>query len=235
MRILEINDPCQYKGQLGQVGSSLQTNTDRIFIVNGEADKCDANFLDAFFIEKVDGKQLFVGSYPLYDSDIKYIEELGINSILNIQTPEEQMSRGVNQGKLKQFYRNHGISKVVYSPVCDWDDTVFEQMFQAALKLNEMVQDERAKVFIHCTSGIVRSPTLVLIYLCLFMKHKNWKNPFQVEQHLKGRYTDPNKCQPNMETVQKVLQDNKKFQQDVAEWQKRLQEDLDKAKKLKEA
>lgn len=140
MRILEITDPCQYKGQLGINGSSLQTNTDRIFIVNGEADKCDANFLDAFFVERIDnGKHLFVGSYPLYDSDIKYLQDLGINCILNIQTPEEQISRGVNQGKLKQFYRNHGINKVVYSPVCDWDDTVFEQMFQAALKLNEMV------------------------------------------------------------------------------------------------
>lgn len=126
MRILEIIDPCNYKGHLGINGSSLQTNTDRIFIVNGEADKCDANFLDSFFVEKVDGKQIFVGSYPLYDSDIKVLEELGVNSILNIQTPEEQVSRGVNQGKLKQFYRNHGISKVINSPVCDWDDTVFE-------------------------------------------------------------------------------------------------------------
>ena len=85
MRILEINDPCQYKGHLGIAGSSLQTNTDRIFIVNGEADKCDANFLDAFFVERLDnGKQLFVGSYPLYDSDIKYLQDLGINCVLNI-------------------------------------------------------------------------------------------------------------------------------------------------------
>ena len=56
MRILEIIDPCNYKGHLGINGSSLQTNTDRIFIVNSEADKCDANFLDSFFVEKVDGK-----------------------------------------------------------------------------------------------------------------------------------------------------------------------------------
>lgn len=56
MRILEIYDPCNYRGQLGLQNSSLQTNTDRIFIVNSEADKCDANFLDSFSVEKVDGK-----------------------------------------------------------------------------------------------------------------------------------------------------------------------------------
>jgi hypothetical protein len=70
MRILEIYDPCNYRGQLGLQNSSLQTNTDRIFIVNSEADKCDANFLDSFSVEKVDGKQIYVGSYPLYDSDV---------------------------------------------------------------------------------------------------------------------------------------------------------------------
>lgn len=89
MRILEIIDPCNYNGQLGRNNSSHQMNTDRVFIVNGEADKCDGNFLDNFFVEKVDGKQILVGSYPLYDSDIMVLQDYGINSVLNIQTPEE--------------------------------------------------------------------------------------------------------------------------------------------------
>lgn len=125
MRILEIIDPCHYKGQLGKNNSSQQTNTDRIFIVNGEGDKCDANFLDAFFFEKVDGKQIFIGSYPLYDSDVAILQDVGVNSVLNIQTHEEQNSRAVNPGKLKQFYRNHGITKVIHYPVNDNDDSVY--------------------------------------------------------------------------------------------------------------
>lgn len=150
-------------------------NTDRIFIVNSIGDKCDANFLDSFFIEKADGKQIFIGSYPLYDSDVSILQQHGINAVLNIQTLEEQNARSINQSKLKQFYRNHGISKVVNYPVDDSDESmVYDQLFQASLKLNEMIQDEQQRVFVHCTSGIVRAPTLVIIYLCLFMKHKEW-------------------------------------------------------------
>lgn len=71
------------------------------------------------------------------------LQDYGINSVLNIQTHEEQNQRAVNPGKLKQFYRNHGINKVVHYPVDDSDDSVyFDQLFQASLKLNEMVQDD---------------------------------------------------------------------------------------------
>ncbi len=68
--------------------------------MNGLADKCDANFLDSFFIEKVDGKQIFIGSYPLYDSDVGMLANYGITSVLNIQTDKEMMSRSVNESRL---------------------------------------------------------------------------------------------------------------------------------------
>ena len=68
------------------------------------------------------------------------LQDYGINSVLNIQTVEEQNSRGVNPSKLKQFYRNHGINKVVNMPIDDNDDAMlYEQFFQASLKLNEMI------------------------------------------------------------------------------------------------
>ena len=138
---------------------------------------------------------------------------------MNIQTIEEQNLRAINTGRLKQFYRSHGIKKVVNYPVCDDDDSMlYDQFFQASLKLNEMIQDEQQRVFVHCSSGVVRSPTLVLIYLCLFMKHDHWENPHQVEQFLKKCYSRQYNCQPNMQTVLKVLDDNKKFQMDVVDW-----------------
>lgn len=175
MRTLEIVDPWRYQGQLAKNNSSHQVNTDRIFIVNGEGDKCDSNFLETFMVERVDGKQIFVGSYPLYDSDVSMLANYGINSVLNIQTEQEKLSRGISEGRLKQFYRQNGINKVINFPIEDDDDNLlYEQFFQASLKLNEMIQDDHQKVFVHCTSGVVRSPTLIIIFLCLFMKHKNW-------------------------------------------------------------
>jgi hypothetical protein len=43
-RHLEIQNPENYIGQLGLQGSSEQFNADRVFVVNGIIDKCDANF-----------------------------------------------------------------------------------------------------------------------------------------------------------------------------------------------
>ena len=72
------------------------------------------------------------------------LQDYGINAVLNVQTVEEQNSRGINSNRLKHFYRNHGINKVVNCPIDDNDDTIsYEQFFHASLKLNEMIQDEQ--------------------------------------------------------------------------------------------
>ena len=56
MRRLDIYDPSHYKGQLGINNSTHQVNTEKVFVVNANVDKCDANFLEGFWVEKVDGK-----------------------------------------------------------------------------------------------------------------------------------------------------------------------------------
>lgn len=47
-RHLEIQNPENYKGQLGLQGSSEQFNADRVYVVNGMIDKCEANFQGKF-------------------------------------------------------------------------------------------------------------------------------------------------------------------------------------------
>ena len=37
-----------------------------------------------------------------------------------------------------------------------------------------MINQENLDVFVHCTAGMGRAPALVLVYLCLFMPHKNY-------------------------------------------------------------
>ena len=48
-RVLEIQDPYKYLGQVGNTGSTEQT-TNQVFAVNGSIDKCDANLMTGFFI-----------------------------------------------------------------------------------------------------------------------------------------------------------------------------------------
>ena len=66
-RTLQVQDPNLYRGQLGACKNAAQVNTEKIFIVNGEVEKIDGNFLRSFNVTKIDKTGLFVGSYPLDD------------------------------------------------------------------------------------------------------------------------------------------------------------------------
>lgn len=44
-RVLSIQDPNNYKGELGQQGSNIWRNVDKVFIVNGQIEMTDANFV----------------------------------------------------------------------------------------------------------------------------------------------------------------------------------------------
>jgi hypothetical protein len=42
---LSIQDPNNYKGELGQQGSNIWRNVDKVFVVNGHVEMTDANFV----------------------------------------------------------------------------------------------------------------------------------------------------------------------------------------------
>ena len=69
-RMIEVMDPCKYRGQLGAQGSALFKNTDRVFIVNGEVYKADGNYIGPFFFAPIGKTGITIGSYPIYEADV---------------------------------------------------------------------------------------------------------------------------------------------------------------------
>ena len=49
IRIIDLQNPNRYRGQLGSQNSPLWLNTDRVWNVNGAVFKADGNFLNRFF------------------------------------------------------------------------------------------------------------------------------------------------------------------------------------------
>jgi protein-tyrosine phosphatase len=41
-----------------------------------------------------------------------------------------------------------------------------------------MINNEGLTVYLHCTSGISRAPALLVVYLCLFKRVKQWQSPY---------------------------------------------------------
>lgn len=72
-----------------------------------------------------------------------------------------------------------------------------------------MVNSLKLNVFIHCNSGLSRSPAVLITYMCLFKKIKCWE---RAEDVLKFVKTMNSKLCPNMRVIKKCLATNKQFQ-----------------------
>jgi len=75
-----------------------------------------------------------------------------------------------------QDYRNFGIDTAMHYPVANDDDQYKKRVFSAAQYVNDLLNNKDKKVFIHCTSGEVRAPSVVLVYLCMYKRVRHWNN-----------------------------------------------------------
>ncbi len=60
-------------------------------------------------------------------------------------------------------------------------------------------------MFLHCTSGVSRAPTVFLCYLALFLRHENWKKNKNCEELRQFLEFNNKFAFPNMEIVEKVV------------------------------
>lgn len=75
--------------------------------------------------------------------------------------------------------------------------------------MNELVNKKNLKVFVHCTSGISRSATVILAYLCLFKRVQGWEQVATIREFVRS-HSHP--TQANLAIVQHIINDNRDFQ-----------------------
>jgi len=235
-RVLECQDPSKYRGELGIQCHNVQVNTDKVFIVNGHIEKGDGNFIGEFNPKRLSDIGVVIGNYPASNQDVQQLSVLGVNSILDIQTQADRNQRGLSDfTQRSNLYRQNGINQLANSSVMDADEEDYgDDLFNAACAMNNMVE-KGYTVYVHDTNGVSRVSTLILIYIALFLRHKQWNNIPALQQYLKVQYPQGH---PNMEMVNQVIEDNKDFQQqqlkkwrDAEERRKRQAEEADKNKK----
>lgn len=117
---------------------------------------------------------------------------------------------GVDWHKQMDEYRHYGIDTAMHFPIAQNDENYRVRVFSASQYLNDLLNNKNKKVFIHCTSGIVRSPTVVLAYHCLYKRTEHWKNVHLSRNSIVESVNDSN---PNVDIVEKIIQDNYEFQQ----------------------
>jgi protein-tyrosine phosphatase len=135
-------------------------------------------------------KNLFVGSSPHETHEIEELRSLGTTAILNLQTEEDIGARGLHWEKKAAFAAGLVFRNV---PVNDFDTADLQRKLpECVLALDEMLK-ARHIVYLHCTAGVSRSPTVAAAYL-------HWCLAWPLEKALMC-VCGARDCSPNAEAI----------------------------------
>jgi protein-tyrosine phosphatase len=108
--------------------------------------------------------RLWVGSL-IRPEDVAFLRQLGITSIVNLQSDEDLSNYNISMKKLLKAYALAEI-ELYRVPTQDFDQKALTaNLPQAVAQLEEALLPRWAKVYVHCTAGINRGPTLAAAYL----------------------------------------------------------------------
>jgi hypothetical protein len=80
------------------------------------------------------------------------------------------------------------------------------------MQLNQLINDRKQRVYVHSTSSMTRAPTLIILYLCLFVLTEDWENPYKVADFIRKFHKIS--C-PNMRAILRVIKENKHIQDKI--------------------
>ena len=137
--------------------------------------------------------KVFVGSYPESAGNIDELKQNpGITAVLNLQTDEDHEYLNLDWDIIQAHYHRSGL-EVHRVPVRDFDSQDLRKNLPACVRtLNELLEAGHT-VYVHCTMGVGRSPSVVVAYL-------HWVQQWDLAEavdHVGGRRP----CSPNVEAI----------------------------------
>lgn len=109
---------------------------------------------------------LYIGSAPRSGEDAGRLKQnWGITAVLSLQTDGDLSVDGLRWEQVQGWYAAAGMA-AERVPIEDFSPrTLAERMDEAVEALRRLVSTG-AIVYLHCTAGINRSPTIAIAYLC---------------------------------------------------------------------
>lgn len=107
---------------------------------------------------------LFIGRAPSDPEDIASLKRRGITAVLSLQTDEDLVAMGLSWAQVEQWCETDGL-ETHRVPIEDWSpQAMIARMDEAVAALHRFLETGHT-VFLHCTAGVNRSPSVALGYL----------------------------------------------------------------------
>ena len=133
---------------------------------------------------------LFVGSCLLDAEEAKGLRSLGVTAILSLQTEEDMRNRGTEWEEKAVLAERLTFRSV---PVRDFDSADLRRKLpECVMALDRMLKAGHT-VYVHCTAGQGRSPTVAAAYL-------HWCLAWPLERAL-AHVRNARDCSPNVEAI----------------------------------
>jgi len=136
---------------------------------------------------------LFVGSHPRAIGDVERLRrESAITAVLNLQTDEDMDSVKLDWRLLEAHYRACSID-LLRLPVKEEQIELREKLPGCVRTLSALIAGGRT-VYLHCTEGIGRSPTVAIGYL-------HWSLVWEFDAAV-SHVKQARQCSPHLEALQ---------------------------------
>ncbi len=108
---------------------------------------------------------LFVGAFLESAHEVEVLRrQEGVTAVLNLQTDEDIRNGRFFAEPLEALYQASGV-KLCRVPVRDFDDSHLQQRLPECVAALQRLLEEGHTVYLHCTAGANRSPTVAIAYL----------------------------------------------------------------------
>ncbi len=138
--------------------------------------------------EVADG--VWVGPCPSTPEFIRSLSrEYGVKSLVTVQTDDDLAGVGMDWGLMWSFLMTNSISPT-RKPIVDFDDDALARGLQGAVDAVQRARAAGRVVYLHCTAGVNRSPSVAIAWL---VAHQGLSLDEAWTQVTSRRRCDPNR------------------------------------------
>jgi len=135
--------------------------------------------------------QIFVGPCPFDPDDFHFMKTKSVTAILSLLTEEDALQLDMTNENSYAASADLAFRNV---PVSDFDDLDLKRKLPACVEALDDLLQQGHTVYIHCTAGVNRSPTVVAAYL-------HWRLQWPLSQALE-RLQERRRCYPRGDLIE---------------------------------